>query len=284
MVITLLSLIPLIGWGSGDYLASRGTGKLNPISLSLWMSIVGSLSMIVVGLSFGAPELTAFQLSVSFLSSICFSSGFIIMLKAFKYGPVGIVAPIANAYALFTTLAAVLFFNVKLSTPILVGILTVVIGVSMVSYSKPKPGEFKNEKLTIILSIVALCFFGSGFLLLDRASRQEWYQNLVILQLTGLLVSILFWLILQKINRIQDLKKAVHDPLYSIAGLVGGIGLLGMTAALERADNIAVPTAIAAASPLVTALMAYIFNDEHLTVIQRYATVIIVGGIIMLSL
>ena len=67
-------------------------------------------------------------------------------------------------------------------------------------------------------------------------------------------------------------------------GALGSIGAAGLFLALDTIEAVAIPAAIAAAAPLVTALMAYVFDKEHLTFLQRVSTVIIVAGIVTLSI
>ena len=136
---------------------------------------------------------------------------------------------------------------------------------------------------TLVYAAAAHILFGSAFIILNHASVQEWYQNAVIYQHSNLLVAGTIWLIARRSKGPSEIRSVLKSKLMYISGFVGALGMVGMNLAFSLTDNIGVPTAIAAAAPLVTALLAYIFNKEHLTLLQRAATVCIVAGIILLG-
>ncbi len=280
----LLSLIPLITWGAGDYIAAKGARNTNTYSLNMFLVIIGTLFIVPIALCFGTPALYGKEIVLFLIASLFFNGGFLTMLNGFKYGPTGIVAPIANSYALITTIISIVLLGDTVVPATVVGIMVIVAGIGLVSYSKPKAGEFKDLKRTLVSSILALFIFGIGFSFLGEASTQNWYQNVVLAQLAGVVNAFFIWLILQRKNRLRDFRTIAKQPLYYIGGIIGGVGLLGMSAAFQYSDSIAIPTAIGAAAPLVTALLAYKIDHEHLTLTQRFATLLIVGGIVTLAL
>lgn len=284
MLGVFFSLFPLIGWGVGDYAASKLSRKLDSYTISLFFSLTGFVFSTPIALLFGAPVFYAYSIINFTIASLFINAGFLMLVRGFKYGPAGIVAPIANAYAIITTATAIVFLNENIELITLLGISVVVAGIAVVSYSKPKPGEFKDMKKTLQSAIISLLMFGTGFYFFDKASVQDWNQNHILFEIVTVIVSGLIWVYFQKKNKLKQLKAATKIPLLYIGGFAGSAGLMGMFAALKITGSIAVPAAIGAAAPLMTAFLAYKFDKEHLTLLQRFATVIIVAGIIILSI
>ncbi len=279
----LLSLVPLIGWGAGDYIAAKSTKHVSGFSIGFFFSLVGWLFVTPVCLSYGLPELALREVSLFFLASVCINAGFLLMLRGFRNGPTGLVAPIANAYAIMTAFFGWLLFRQTIAMADSIGIIVVVFGIALVSYSKPEKGEFKNHSVAISSSLLALVIFGLGFTLFGKASTGEWHDSSLLFQTLNLFMSFSILLIFQKKDRLKEFKKAAHYKLNYIGGACGSVGALALFASLKHFDSVAVPAAIAAAAPLVTALLAYKIDHEHLTVTQRFATLVIVSGIVLLS-
>lgn len=280
----LFSLVPLVSWGVGDFFASKLSKRVNNFALSLFLSIVGWFVVTPIVFYYGFPAVTLGQVGYFFLGSVFVNGGFLLMLRGFNNGPTGLVAPIANAYAIVTALVAALFFGDSIGLTKVAGILLVVMGISAVSYSKPAPGEFKNRSVALISALFALASFGLGFAFFGEAATGEWYENSFIFQTINVFVGLGILLIFTRKNRVLEFKKAATYKIAYACGALGSIGAAGLFLALDSIDAVAIPAAIAAAAPLVTALMAYIFDREHLTLFQRLATVVIVAGIITLSL
>jgi drug/metabolite transporter (DMT)-like permease len=126
--------------------------------------------------------------------------------------------------------------------------------------------------------------FGLGFTFFGEAATGKWYENSLAFQSINVLVGAAIWVVLQKHDKVTSIKKIARMKISYIGGSLGSIGAAGLFIALESIDEIAVPAAVAAAAPLVTAILAYIFDKEHLTVLQRFSTFIIVSGIVILAI
>ena len=280
----LFSLVPLIAWGVGDFFASKLSKQVNNFALSLFLSIIGWVVVTPLAIYYGLPDITMSQIVYFFLGSVFVNGGFLMMLRGFNNGPTGLVAPIANAYAIVTAIISALLFGDSLSISKILGIIIVVLGISAVSYSKPAKGEFKNRSVALASAVIALVSFGLGFTFFGEAATGEWYENSFIFQTINIFVGIAILLIFQKNNRFSELRKAGTFKMSYACGALGSIGAAGLFLALDTIEAVAIPAAIAAAAPLVTALMAYVFDKEHLTFLQRVSTVIIVAGIVTLSI
>ncbi|MCA9328416.1 EamA family transporter, partial [Candidatus Saccharibacteria bacterium] len=198
-------------------------------------------------------------------------------------GATGIVAPISNSYAILTAFLSALLLGHKLSLLGYLAVVVIVLGIALLTYRKDPAHNKKDFQYSVNFSLMALVFFGVGFILFDLASNQHWYQNNMFFQLVGGLNALLIYILWVKKDLIVQAKQIASDPLLYVGSTIATAGTIGFFAALANVENVAVPAAIAAASPLVTAFLAYFFDKEHLTILQRFATFVIVGGIVLIS-
>ena len=284
MIGVLYSLVPLIAWGTGDYIASKLSKNVNSFVLGFFFSAVGWVAIAPLAIVLGAKMPASEQVVKFLIGSLGVNIGFVLMVRGFQNGPTGIVAPISNAYAIVTAVLSWLLFDQNLSGKSIFGILVVILGIVFVSYAKPKKGEFKNERKALLSSLFALLFFGIGFTFFGEAATGKWYENSFTFQTINLLVGSVMLLLFVKEKRLSLILSLARKKRVYIGGPLGSIGALGLFLALDTIDTVAIPAAIAAAAPLVTALLAYAIDKEHLTYLQRLATLVIVSGIILLAI
>lgn len=280
----LFSLIPLVGWGTADYIASKFSKKLDPVTINLFYSIIPLIISVSVCSFLGFPEVTAFALLKYLVISFALTGGFLSMIKAFSVGATGVVAPIANAYAVLTAILSVTILGEEMKLSGALAILIIIVGMTLLTYKKDPNHNKKDFQLSVKFSVLALLLFGVGFAMFDIASTQEWYQNNMLFQISSNFVAISLYSLWIKKDRIKKLKQALKLPLLHLGAVFGGLGAAGLFLAIDNVDNVAIPAVVAAAAPLMTAFLAYKFDKEHLTILQRFATVVIVSGIILLSI
>lgn len=279
----VLSLFPLFGWGASDYISSKLSKKYHSALVNLLLSAVGLLPGVVICLFLGFPEFTAERLLGFWLASIALSIGFISMVRAFSRGATGIVAPIANSYAIITALIATLFLGEVLSFLGYAAMLLIILGIVLMTYKKDPSHNKKDFNYSVNLSVLAMITFGIGFALFGKYSDQSWYQDNMLFQMVGTVNAFVIYAVWVKKDKISELRKGFTDPIVYLGGAVAIIGTLGLFGALDLLDNVSIPAAIAAASPLVTAFLAYRYDKEHLRLIQRVGSIAVVVGIIMIS-
>jgi len=280
----VLSLIPLICWGTADYIASKYSKSLHPATINLFFVTGALVVAIAVSVVMGLPDFSALELLKYFGVSIVLTAGFMSMVKAFSVGATGIVASLSNSYVVLTTIIAILFLGKTMTISGAIAVLVIVFGIALLTYKKDPNHNKKDFRVSIIFASMALVFFGVGFALFDVVASQKWYQNSLLFQMSGIVVAMLVYIILVKKNHKAEISLATKRPLMYAGALVGGIGTAGLFGALALADNVAIPASVAAAAPLMTAFLAYKYDREHLTSLQRIAAVVIVMGIILLSI
>ena len=281
----LLSLIPLFTWGIGDYVASR-LSKHHPVVVNFGWSIVFLSYALVLTVLFGY-ELPSLNIMLAHIfAAIMLNGGFMIMLKAFSTGAVGVVSPIANAYGVITALGSLVILDVKISGIgwLAIGIITA--GIAMLSYKKgasSHPQRISTQ--TIVYSVVALVMFGIGFMMFDVATQsQEWHQGFIVFSQASVFVSGIIFLLFTRSNRLNAVKSILTRKLLYIGALTSGSGTVAIFAAIQSVGNATIPAVVSAASPLVTSFLAFSLDKEQLSILQRAGAVVVVAGIMLLSL
>jgi drug/metabolite transporter (DMT)-like permease len=283
MWVIIFSLIPLVGWGTSDYIASRYSKRLHPAMINLFFSLGGLMTAITVSSILGFPEITAFGLLQFIGVSVILTGGFLSMVHAYSVGATGVVSPIANSYAVLTAIISILFLHQELHAVSAVAMVTIIAGLVLLTYKKDPTHNKHDFEESVRYSVLAMLLFGVGFALFDVVSTQEWYQNFMLFEISGVIVSISLFFAWSKKGYKKSLKQAGSIPLLYLGSVIAGLGTVGLFAAIGQAENIAIPATIVAAAPLVTAYLAFIYDNEHLTGIQRFASVVVVGGIVLLS-
>jgi drug/metabolite transporter (DMT)-like permease len=283
MIGVLFSLLPFFFWGISDYVSSRMSKKFHPGAINFFSSFLIGVVTISFCLLFGLPEFSLDIFKNFVLSSIFLTGGYVSLLLAFKNGKTGIIAPIANAYALVTLLFAVLFLKVETNSIQILAVLIIILGVFSLSYKKTNEKKFKIDR-SVFIALASMTLYGIGFALFDVAATQEWYQNTILFQLSSFLVGIILGLVWMKANTWRY-TSVVFVYRIGYTGVVAfAIGSVGIFIALENVNNVAVPASIAAASPLVTVFIARHYDKEHLLFRQYISAVVIVSGIAILGI
>jgi drug/metabolite transporter (DMT)-like permease len=279
----LLAVIPLVMWGAGDYIAAKMSRKMSPFATNFAYSLYGLLLPLVVCFWYGFPSVTALTLAKFALVSCLLTAGFLSMVKGFSSGATGLIAPIANAYALITFIVSFLFFHESVKLVQLPAALLIIFGICLVSYHE----EHRKNKVVLYsigFGLVAMLLFGVGFALFATITTYRWYQNQLLLSVVSTFTApLLLYKYEKKVSR-KNIAKILTNKLSILGGFVGSFGTLGLFAAIGHGGGVVVVATITSAAPLFTALLAYKFDHEHLSIRQRFGTILVVGGVIALNL
>lgn len=287
MLPIIVSLTPLFAWGISDYTASRLSAKENPGAINLSFSLGSIVTALILMAYFGVPEFTVPIVLRHLASVIIVNLAFLVFLKAFSYGFVGIVAVISNAYALVTVLGSALFLGVSINERQWVAMTAVLFGIGLLSYVRNPKSHPDSHKLlmSILLSLLAMVGFGLGFMMFDIAATQEWHANFIVMQSMNLLVGpliLLYFTGWKKAEAIKAMKSVARHKVIYIGAVIASLGTIGLYGGIELTGNAAIPTVFAAGGPLVTALLAYYFDKERMSLRKWAGAIVVVAGIIAL--
>ena len=201
-----------------------------------------------------------------------------------------ISTPIVNAESLFSVLMALIFLKETINFTIGTGVLSIVLGIVLLSYEagrKEKANTSRNFRYRyLFFPITASIFYGVsvfirklGLNVVDSpilgatfTSGTSWCILLIFLAATG------------KAKRLFQVKK--QSFIYFIMG--GGATCIAWLSFFNALNigNIVIVSPIASCYSLVTLLLGYLLfrNVEQIGLKIIVATILIVGGVVLLSL
>ncbi len=280
----LFSLFPLFGYGVSDYSASRLSKNVHPTVVAFLYSLLSIVPISVIGLLYGLPIFSLESITIFLLAAIITNFGFILLVKAFSKGKTGVVAPIVNSYTIVTLLVLVLFQDESILPVQILATIVVVAGIGLLSYQNKGSKRSKSSIESIVLAVASMILFGIGFVIFDIAATQQWYQNVILFELTNIIITFLIMLVWLRFRWFSVVKEAIYDKFIYLGVLFGSAGNIGLFIAIANVDNVGIPAAIGAASPVVTAGLAKKYDKESLTLMQSIGMFIVIVGVVMLSL
>ena len=226
----------------------------------------------------GVPQFETFQLRLMLVSgggNIC---GFLCVYVAFRYGKVGLVAPIVATEG---GIAAVIASFLGRSVEPLIGfvLLMIVIGILIAARSKD-PDPFPGERPVLAAGFASLgaCLFAIGLISTGFLSGElplAWV--LLPARIVGVL---LFTLPLLLSGRLRVTRQAfLWISLLAAADLLG-IGMYTIGAA----QNLPVTAVLASQMAPLAAILAFFLFRERLGKGQIAGLIIMVGGVTLLAL
>lgn len=280
----VFSLFPLVFWGMSDYVSSRLSKGLHPAAINFFFASAILPPTVLFCSFFGFPTITLASLRDFCFASLLLTGWYVSMLLAFRRGLAGVVAPIANAYAVVTLFIAVFFLDEATSVLQVSAVFLVVLGIFMLSYKKKLKGQKFKANSSILFALLAMTLFGIGFAAFDVVAKGEWFENAIQFQFAGFIVALALSLAWDRRGIIKNTVAVFKLRLAYLGAIVASTGTIGLFIALENTDNVAIPATIAAASPLVTVALARHYDNEKLLPRQYIAAVVIVLGIVLLGL
>lgn len=280
----LLSLIPLVAWGIGDYLSAIAAKNISPRVANFVFQMAGLPLSFVIAWRLGLPSINLMDMLVYVIAGLAFTGGFVLMMQGFIRGAVGIVSPIANAYSAITILLAITIFNATFTAAQLAMMALIIFGIVLVSYEKPDKRKSKKRIQTaVVFALFSMLCFGTGFGILETIDGYTWYQNMLLLHIAVVVIAFIDIIAIKGRKAFVEMRRAMSYKLGLIGGVLGTIGTLGFFGAFETLGSVVIPAVIASASPLVTSFIAHRYEHEHLTWLQRTGSIAVVAGVILLN-
>ena len=241
---------------------------------------------ILLMLRYGLPEFTPANLLQHAVSVILVNGAFLLFLKAFSYGQIGIVAVIANSYALVTVLGSALFLGVDITSQQWLAMAVVLFGIGLLSYVRDPKNHPDGHKIimSVIFSLLAMVGFGLGFMMFDVASTQEWHANFVVMQTMNIIAGPAILLVWTRGKGVlAAIRSVANYKVIWFGSVIASIGTLGLYGGIELTGNAAIPALFATGGPLVTSLLAFYFDKERMPLRKWAGALIVVAGIIALK-
>lgn len=281
----VLSLIPMVTWGIGDYLSSLAAKDISPRVANFVFQVAGLPLSFAIALILGLPPFVLSDIAVFLIAGVIFTSGFVLMMKGFTKGAIGVVSPIANAYSAVTVAIAVLVFGTMVSIGQLLAIALIILGIIFVSYEKSSKLKSRRRiQASVFYALLSMLSFGVGFGVLESIDAYTWYQNMLLLHISVVIVAFVDMLIIKKNKAFKEMRSALKYKIGLIGGVLGTVGTLGFFGAYENLGSVVIPAVIASSSPLVTSFIAHRREGERLQLLQRLGGIGVIVGVILLNI
>lgn len=201
------------------------------------------------------------------------------LFKAFKHGKVGVVLPIANSFAIITTLMALIFLKEYISLIRWIAMFIIIAGIVILTINfKEFKSSLSNHKLngTHYAVITALGWGIVTFLYTWPAKYLDPYSTSLLVE-TGVLLAAYIANSAQFPNILTMPKNIIP------AGILAALASVCMVYGLSN-FQISLFAPIIATSPILGAISSHLINKELLTRKETMGLITTVIGLILISL
>ena len=276
----ILSLIPMICWGTMDFLSSRMAKQTNAI-IGLFLAQFLGLLMLFPLIPLIKEQLSQ-PLTILIVALFPFLA-WISYLKATKKGIVSILGPVSRTGFLISSFLGILLLNEDITTVKFISFILILSGGIFLTFEWSNIKHIKSTKLFsgVPLALLSAILIGSNLFLTAPLSRTNgWYYTTLVSRLGVTFYSLVFLLLSTK-PIIGSWKQFPWKIALGVA-LTDVIGLGAYNFAVTRYE-VSYVSVIASCATLVTIILARLFLKEKLTKIQLFGVVIILFGIILLQ-
>lgn len=285
-IASLGGLSALLLWGISDWLTSKSSKEFSGREVNFAIQISGALIMLFALIISGHNVPTIGNIIVLMLAAMLFTVAYLCFIKALNVGQAGIVVPLANTYPLITLLASFILLTIAF-TPIQVSAMLIIVcgavllGTEKINWRKLR----KNFKRETSYAMGAAFFWGIGFFVTNTVvDKLPWQVILGVLSISMGVYALLLFFAKNRKEAMQAILRLPTNKTGIIAGVALTLGSVGFFIGAERSGSLIIPAVIAAGSPLITSILAAIFDKEKLTVIKRVGAVLVVFGVTLLNI
>lgn len=208
-------------------------------------------------------------------------AGTYLLLQAYQRGKVAVAGGVAAADSL-VPVAYALVLGVAVTVSTAIGVVMILAGLiafylpHAISRSAAGVHDRRGQRASVLLAIgTALCW-GTAILVLDLGSRGSVTGTLLAQQCTQVLV-VLCVVLASPRRQLAGLSWRACAVVAG-AGMALGLGNVAFYSAAQE-GSIGLVSVLASLSPMVTALLAFVFMKERLTRIELVALVVVVLGV-----
>jgi DME family drug/metabolite transporter len=287
----LFALITAVAFGFDYYFIRKGLLTDPYPLLAAFITLTVNFSFFLILFCFYVPaELLKWRLIYPFVAAGVLAPGCarIFSYKGLEHLGMSISTPIINAETLFSVLMAIVFLKEEINSIIVLGILSVITGLVLLSY---ETGRANGRKVTgklnylyIFYPLTAALFYGVSVFLRKFGLIATGSTILGATVTAGTSWCILTLLMMRR-ERVRALINIGRNGLtcFIIGGAMTCVAWLSFFSAL-KIGRLALVAPIASCYSLVTMFLGYVClrNVERITITTVVATGFVVGGIVLL--
>jgi drug/metabolite transporter (DMT)-like permease len=286
MIVELLSvacgIISMLGYGFSDFLSKRVVGGIGYFRLVMYTQLVALAPVLLLGAIY-TPHvpLSATSITPIIASGLCSFSALFFFYKGLETGKASIIVTVFSTYAIVAIVLSFAAFGQTLSLPQIVSIAVTLIGVLTITF---RSDSAERSNTGIPYALASMLSAGLGAVLIRAVSNDvgeiaSLFFNRVIAVLAVIIFGVLFLR--------SHLRSGTRDgfPVKSIVL----IGLAEFAAFFSFVVGVSVGVVslvatLSSASPAVTVVLAQTFLKERLSKSHKYAVVLVIVGILLLSI
>ena len=207
----------------------------------------------------------------------------LVFMRALKLGHVAIVVPVSSVFGVIIIAFAVLILKESLSPSMIVGIALIILGTVLISF---KYSDLRNITGAMIWSagtgLALITAFGWGiYYFFIRFVAVETGPIVAAFYVELSVIIFLYLFLLFNRDKLQKPGRSDYKYIFINAFLVVVASIAYYTGI--TVSKIAVVAAITSAAPLVSSLLAIYVLKEKIELNQKFATLMIVAGVIVLA-
>ncbi|HEX5448321.1 MAG TPA: DMT family transporter [Candidatus Saccharimonadales bacterium] len=286
LIATLGGVCALVFWGLGDWLVARTSKKNDAVEVNAAFQLPGfAIIMSLIWLTHQHVN-SWHNILVLSIAGLVFTAAFVIFIKALATGALGIVAPVASTFPLFTLILSAIFFTLNSSHLQLLAMVVVVLGVIILAYEKRNRAvSLRVQHQATIWALLAAVLWGIGNVMQNSVITDEsWEIILGAINVSMLIYGILLLFTGPPAGWSRKVKRSLSNRITLTAGAIYTIGSFGFYYSSVRVGSVLIPVIVGSASPLVTSALGAYFDQERLTLIKRAGAVVAVAGIILINI
>jgi drug/metabolite transporter (DMT)-like permease len=283
----IFGILAFLCWGVADFAAALSSKRFGELRTYFWMQVTG---LCIASLYlFSTDELHHLSWQMvpwTFVSGFVYVIGYLAFYRGLSRGKVSVVSPLAGSWALITTILSLLFLGESLNPLQILGIISVVAGIILVSsnLAELRSGIIFDTTSGSIEGIIAMSCMGLGpfFFILAGREGNTWFLPVLMQRIFALMITVAYVLLTRK-N--VSLGRHVTHQMWGLA-IVGILDTIGMFAlsfgSIIGAVSITAP--VSASFPIVTVILAMLFLKERLQPTRILGIIATIGGVVLLSL
>ncbi|MEA2193914.1 MAG: hypothetical protein QOG42_348 [Solirubrobacteraceae bacterium] len=280
MAAIALALASSLLWGLSDYWGGFKSRSLAvPVVLAGTYGASLTVMLVFVAARGEGPPSSAHVLT-ALGAGLVGIAGLSAFYRALAIGTMSIVAPIAATGVALPVIVGLIGGD----RPGLAGSLGLVLAVVGIVLASREDDEstigVREQRLSVVLAVVAGLGFGSYFVLAEFGSRGDVGWTLLLSRVAGFPVITAIALL--------ALRRGAARPGRAALGALAGIGLLdlGANALFNQASTMGALSSVAVASslyPVVTVMLAALLLGERVRGVQRVGVAVALAGVLMIS-
>lgn len=278
------AIIAMVSFGLSEIFAKLATDKIGGKKAMLFSQLFGILLIAgYIALFIEIPEFTFQTLGITVLCSIFAGIGLITFFKAMEIGNVSIASPIAANWVIVTVIMSLIFLKESLTFLQSISLIILMLGIFLLSivWKDFKKAIKSGISVGVKESLITMFCWGIGFFLL-KFVVDAWGTIFPIIFFRGIGFIMAYTIIAKNKLNINITPKIVILFL-TLAALFDIVGLITYSTGIQT-EYVSIVSPIAAAAPLITIILAYIFIKERMILNQKIGALLILTGLILISI